>query len=938
MVRFVEPWFLLLLAPVAAGLVLSYRHVHGMMRGRKRFSFALRAVLAGCLVVALAGPESHRPNEGLCTLFILDRSDSVSDADLKRAETFVGEALKSLGDKDVAGVVVFGRDAAVDASPSRFGDLGKVASVVDRSASDLAAAVRLASASFPDGKARRIVLLTDGNETTGDATDAVNAAAADGIAIDAVPLGQEGRPGEVLLVDAEMPTDVRTGQPFDVRVVVDADQAADAILTLDRDGRVVKRQAVRVEEGRSTLVVSDVVDESGFHRYRATLEARGDRDTRNNVGMGFVAVRGKPKILVLQARPGPSVLARALGKQGIDTDVFGPEGAPTRPEHLQPYDAVVFDDLNASTITEAQMKLVRAAVRDTGVGMAMIGGENSFLPGGWYGTPVAEALPVDLNIRQRKTFPSTSILIVCDTSGSMSMIEDGHPKVRLAAKAAEHTVGLMAPRDRVGVAGSTDGIEFVAPMQTLSNKSAVISQIRKLDTGGGGIYIKPSMDFADKHLSAESSTVRHLILLADGADSDMQEGALAKALAMQVRKITTSVVSIGDGKDVPFLKRLAAVGGGQFYLALKAGQLPAIFTQDAALMSRSAIEEGAFLPKSVAGEEILRGIAPSSFPPLLAYCLSDSKPLARVGMRTDKDDPLLATWQFGLGTTLAFTSDAQPRWAARWVPWDGFGTFWAQAARAISRRASNNLYDLRTEQSGGRGKIVLEARDPSGALLDNLQPDVRVSTPSGQSLAVQLAQQGPGLYKGEFDTAEVGSYIVTIAEADAAGGPRVNASGFSLAYPPEYRAYRANRPLLERLAKAGSGEILTDPTRAVRPVAEPGFSIQELWPTLVLLAALLLPLDVASRRIALPIGEMFATAWAWLRSVRRRERAPVPQVETVGRLKAAKQRSRHERAEPAPVEVPAPIEAPPPAPPVAPAAPGESAASRLLDAKKKRKE
>ena len=829
MVRFVEPWFLLLLVPVAAGLVLSYRHVHGMMRGRKRFAFALRAVLAACLVLALAGPEARRANEGVCTVFVLDRSDSVSDADLARAEKFVGEALKSLGTKDVAAVVVFGREATVDAAPGRFAQLGRVASVVDRSASDLAAAIRLASASFPDGKARRIVLLTDGNETSGDAANAVNAAAADGVTVDTVPLGQAGRPGEVLLADTEMPTDVRAGQPFDVRVVVDADRASDAVLTLDRDGRIVKRQAVRVEQGRSTLVVGDVVDEAGFHRYRATIEAPGDLDARNNVGMGFVAVRGKPRILVLQGPRTPNVFAQALAKQGIDADVFGPEGVPTRPEHVQRYDAVVFNDLNAASITEPQMKLIRAAVRDTGVGFAMIGGEDSFLPGGWYGTPVAEVLPVDLNIRQRKTFPSTSILIVCDTSGSMSMIEDGVPKVRLAAKAAEHTVGMMAPRDRVGVAGSTDGIEFVAPMQELKDKGAVINQIRTLGTGGGGIYIKPSMDFADKHLSGEPSTVRHLILLADGADSDMQEGALARALAMRVRKITTSVVSIGDGKDVAFLKRLAVVGGGQFYLALKAGQLPAIFTQDAALMSRSAIEEGAFLPKTVAGEEILRGIAPGSWPPLLAYCLSDGKPLARVGMRTDKDDPLLATWQFGLGTALAFTSDAQPRWAVRWVPWTGFGTFWAQAVRAISRRASSNNYDLRAEQSGARGKIVLEARDASGALLDNLQPDVRVSTPTGRSIAATLTQLGPGHYEGEFDASEVGSYIVTIAESDGSGGTRVSSSGFSLAYPPEYRAYRTNRPLLERLAKAGSGEVLSAPARAVRPRANPRVSIQELW-------------------------------------------------------------------------------------------------------------
>src|SRR5204863_4542570 len=111
------------------------------------------------------------------------------------------------------------------------------------------------------------------------------------------------------------------------------------------------------------------------------------------------------------------------------------------------------------------------------------------------------------------------------------------------------------------------------------------------------------------------------------------------------------------------------------YLAKKAGQLPAIFTQDAAIMSRSAIEEGVFLPKSVMGEEILRGISPNSVPALFAYCLASDRPLAQTGMRTAKDDPLLATWQYGLGSSLAFTSDAQAPWAARWGSWQQFGTF-----------------------------------------------------------------------------------------------------------------------------------------------------------------------------------------------------------------------------------------------------------------------
>jgi uncharacterized membrane protein len=935
--RFTNPAYLLLFLPLIVGLVYSFRHVHGMAKARKRLAFGARFLLAGLLITALAGPEARRPNEGLCTIFLLDRSDSVADADNKRAKEFIDQAMRSLGPNDMAGVVTFGKNAMVDAAPGGRRELGQVLSEVDGSASDLAAAIRLATASFPDGKSRRIVVLSDGNETAGDASEAAQVAATDGIPIDHVPLGLEERRGEASVVSLEAPDEIRASQPFDLRVLVDSTVEQIGSLDIDRNGVLIKKVPIRLNPGRNAIVIPDTLKDTGFHRYRATLRTQNDRDNRNNVGLGFVAVRGKPRILVLQQKPSETSLLSALRKSGLDVELGGPGSAPTKPEELQAYDAVFLNDINADTFRVAQMKIIQAAVRDSGVGFAMVGGENSFLPGGYYGTPIAEVLPVDLNIRQRKTFPSTSILIMADASGSMGMVEDGVMKIRLAANAAEETVKLLSPMDRVGVAGSSDGIEFVAPMQKLTDKAAVIAQIRKLGLGGGGIYVRPSMARAEQELNKEKTQVRHFILLADGNDADSHEGSVEIALRMRVNKITTSVVSIGDGKDVGFLKTLAAAGGGRFYLAKKASQLPAIFTQDAAIMSRSAIEEGAFLPKMVMGEEILRGI--DGVPPLLAYCLTDTRPLSRVGMRTHKDDPLLATWQYGLGTSLAFTSDAQARWASRWIGWPGFDAFWSQAARSVSRRATLNDYQVAVRNEGGKGQVEVKAFDRLGNPMTATNAKVRIATPDGGSREVGLAQQAPGVYTGSFESTALGSYIVTVAEPDPQGGQRVTASGFSIPYPPEYRTTRANRPLLQRLSSVTGGAELAKPLDALRPVPNPGASITELWPLLVFLAALLLPVDVGVRRLALPLGEILAKLWARLRP----QRAPTvaTQVEVVGRLQQAKRRASTEAGgEPAtPVVVERTPERPAPAPAPRPTAGATgSTAKGLLDAKKKRRE
>ncbi|MBS1713315.1 MAG: VWA domain-containing protein [Armatimonadetes bacterium] len=932
---FTSPVYALLLIPVVAGLVFSWRHVHGMAKGRKRFAFVVRAVLAALCVAALCGPQSRQPNRGTATMFVVDCSDSVSDQDKKAANAFVNGALQRLGDDDLAGVVAFGALPVLDSAPAGRRSFGGIQSKVDGSVSDMAAAMRLAMATMPQGKGRRIVVLSDGNENRGDATQAAEVAGTEGVQVDFVGLGTKPRPSEVAVVEMRTPSERRAEEPFESRVVIDSTVRQVATVVIDRDGTVIARQPVQLDVGRTTFVLDQKLLKPGFYRYRATVLAREDGDSRNNVGASFTTVRGKPRVLLLQGDASKHELADAFRAQGIDVALFGAEGIPVRPEDVQPYDAVVLNDLNAALVTPGQMRTLQSAVRDTGVGLVMVGGENSFLPGGWYGTPVAEALPVDLNIRQRKTYPSTTVLIVIDASGSMGMIEDGVEKLQLAGKAAEETVKLLSPLDRVGVAGSTDGIELVAPIQELKDKDSVVAQIKKLRVGGGGIYSGPSVRFADSRLRASDSKVRHFLLLADGNDVDSYEDSIDVVSKMKQDKITTSVVAIGDGKDVPFLRALATAGGGRFYLANKAAKLPAIFTQDVAVMSRSAIEEMVFVPELKAGEEALRGFASNEFPALFAYCLADPRPLSRVGLVSPKRDPILASWQYGLGTSYAFLSDAQSRWASRWMGWDGFGRFWGQIARSVSRKATQNDYDVDVVQAGGVGKVTLKGTDRLGNPVSGAETTVRVSSPSGRSQDLTLTQEAPGEFSAEFKADELGSYIVSVAEGETGDQRRVTSSGFSVAYPPEYRSYRTNTSLLGTVAQLGNGQGLKDPSEALRPLPYTGRTATDLWGWFLLAAAVLLPFDIAVRRLALPLAQILAAGWSRVTGRKtERQAATVPMT----RLKRAKEtiRTVREASEPArPAPAPERAEVPVPENPVETT--HVSAATKLLESRKKRK-
>jgi uncharacterized membrane protein len=871
--------------------------MHGMPRGRRKSALAIRTIVILLVVLALAGLQSVRPNSGVSTVFVLDRSASMQTAQTVATEQFVSKALEGRGTNDSAGLIVLGKYPVIDTETGHLRSLGQIYASAEPSSTDIAAAIRLASATFPEGSAKRIVLLSDGNETTGDAAEAAQAAAAAGIEIDVVPPARApGARNEVVVQTVDAPGEITKGQPFELHVVAQATGHASGTLHIDRDGAPVAAVPVSLSPGSNVLTVGQTVGAPGFYRYRATLDVDNDTDTRNNTGIAFANVRGRPRILLVEGKKGSgAALEGAIKLHDLDITRTGIEGLPTCPEQLQNYDSLILSDYPAQGLTNAQMTMIAAAVRDSGMGFGMVGGENSFLPGGYYETPIADVLPVDMNIRQRKVFPSTCIEIIVDASGSMGMMEDGVEKIKIAATAAASMVRMMSPNDLVGVAGSTDDIAFVAPIQKAIDKDGIAAQCGRLAVGGGGIYIEPSLEFADRTMTPVNAKVKHLILLADGDDCDTQEGALALAHKMVGKGMTVSVIAIGSGKDINFLKSLAAVGKGYFYLADHANQLQRLVTQDTSVMSRSAIEEGAFLPKVDPTDQVLHGIDLPSMPALYGYDLTSDRPLARTPMRTAKDDPLLAYWQYGLGTSIAFTSDAQPKWARPWLSWRDFDALWSQAIRMTLRQSSSDRIQMSVRRVGSKGQLDVAAFDPSGNPINGLTAKVSVTGPNGRAQTVAIEQTGPGRYGGTFDADQTGGYVLTAAQSiGTSSKPQVTRAGFAVAYPPEYQSIGTNTALLSDIAATTHGLALSRPIQAFRPAVHPGESVQDLWPLLVLAATLLFLFDIAVRRLAFS----FADITGWIRSGagamigKRGARQNAPQAATIAKLKTVRDKSR----------------------------------------------
>jgi uncharacterized membrane protein len=866
-IQFTHPGYLLLLPLLlAAGWWIGRRSLASLSRTRRIVADAVRVIVLLLLTLALAGVQVVHTRHSLCTVFVLDASASVPAPLQKAALGYINQACKKMRTEDTAALVVFGGEAYIEMPPGAAAKISRIYSRPSADYTDLASALRLALASFKQGSSRQIVLLSDGNENLGSALDQALMCRTSGVHINTVGLRSKIA-SEALLERASLPAEVKQGEPFEMKIVATATVPAAGRIRLFRNGAYLGEQPVHLSPGKSLLSIAQSVNKPGFYTYEALLEAGPDTITENNRAAAFVQVRGKPQVLLLAGvSEAGQYLARALLGHDIEVTVQGPEGMPTSLAGWRNWDAVVFADIPAVTLTPEQMLMIQSYVRDLGGGFAMVGGEEGFGAGGYFKTPVEETLPVDMAIRKQKVFPSLAVMLIMDTSGSSGMEIDGKQMIRLEAESAIQVVETMQPIDQLGVIVSGVGVDVLAPVRYARQTAAIKRDLSEMSSGGGGIYCRPSMERALALMRPVQARTKHIIMLADGSDCDEQEGCDELAAAMRREKMTFSTVSFGIGPHTPFLERVARIGGGKFYAATRASDLPRIFTKDAMLASKSLLVEEPFLPKADPQAEILRGLDLKSMPQLLGYVATSPKALASVPLQTHKDDPLLATWRYGLGRSVAFTSDAQPHWAAHWLGWPGYGKFWSQAVRWMVKRGRPTNWNTTVEEGRGVGTVTVEALDERGEFLNFLDLDAQIVGPDLKPQTLRLEQTAPGRYARAFPMKQVGAYLVTVVPRKDSAASQT--TGLAVPYPPEYKDLKPNEFLLSQLADTTGGRADPPPESIYGGARTPARYPQDIWTLLVLLAALLWPADVAVRRLVIEMSQVTAAA----RQVRRRAR------------------------------------------------------------------
>jgi len=820
-----HPLYLLGLLLVALLVGAHRRSLVDFSRRQRLTSLAIRTIILSLIVFALAGLTLLLPTQQTMVVLLADQSRSIDSAAAEHRDQFIELSRQAIPADRFGGLLYFGT----------------------ADSTDIAAALNPALAMIPPNYVPHLVIISDGNETHGNV---LTAAIQSGAVVSTVPLPSSSDP-EVQVADLRMSHHVRQGEPFYIEAVIQSNVETEGTISIFREHFRLLEETRGLQVGENVFRFRQTMDNQRQQEFTVTVNARQDTILDNNQLSGIVFADGRPRVLIIDSEPRTiRDLASALREQEITAEVRPPEGVPRTLEDLNNFEAVILSDVSASAMSISQMNLLRTYVSELGGGLIMLGGERSFGLGGYFRTPIEEILPVYCDLQEDQERPSLAICFVIDRSGSM-----GGQRIELAKEAARAAVELLTAQDFAAVIAFDNHPHVVAPMQSTASTSAIISAISMIEAAGG-TNIYPALVEAHEQLRRVPARLKHVILLTDGYSAPGDFEGITRRLVRD--QITVSTVGVVEA-DNELLRMIADIGRGRHYECDDPQAVPQIFAQEIVTASQSAIQEIPFMPVQIMATTVLRGINMRTAPPLLGHVVTRPKPTAQFILATDTGDPLLLWWRFGLGQTVAFTSDAKSRWAAEWVAWENFGQFWAQVVRHAMRQSPQRNSALEIEVLPDGIRVTLDALDELDRYINEATGTVTVIRSNLPSEQWTLYQTAPGRYEANIPLQTRAGGIsppvsqVYHLQTELRLGDRLlenQSRSVMTRYSDELRIRPTNETLLRQLAELTGGAYDIAANEIVH--WQPGRTARQalpLWSWLLAIAAGLFVFDVLLRRV-----------------------------------------------------------------------------------------
>lgn len=831
-----NPLWLLGLVPMIVVLYLYWRTNNLLSFGRKIVLIITRMLVFTIVIAALAGVQIRWPVQKMTTAFVIDRSHSMAEHEQLLIEQ-VNEAISQKAIDDKTGIISTAAEAAVEMPLSdKVDGIQSFQTIINRSYTNLGSGLQLAGSLFSSGDKGRVVLLTDGNENIGDAVRQASYLDRQGYLVDVLPFSSIYQ-DDVALTAFDVPETIYLGEQADLSLTVDSSIDTASQIRIIQDGETIIDQTIQINQGENQFGFKQLVSTDGFHTFRAEIVSEGDQVIENNQLSAFAETTGIPRVLLVEGEEGIAAnLEKALDASAVQVEKISPALLPGKLSSYLAYDSIVFSNVSAHMMSLEQMDLIETAVKDFGVGFIMTGGNQSFGVGGYFKTPIEALMPVDMEVKGKKELPSLGLAIVLDKSGSMM----GN-KIALAKEAAARSVELLRESDTLGVIAFDSVPWQIVELGPIDDKEEVLKKIRSITASGGTDIFTPTAQAYDQMKPLELKR-KHIILLTDGESAASMN---YQQMIEEAREngITLSTVAIGIEADARLLEEMAELGGGRFYQVQNDSSIPTILSRETALVTRTYIEDNPFFPKLVNGLEwgpyFKEGV-----PEMNAYIATTPKGRAQQILVSEKDDPVLTRWQYGLGKTVAWTSDLSGEWAGKWPQWESWSPLWNDIVTWTLPQYQKQNYQINKEIEGNQVTLQVTSASNEPATLD-----VSLVSESGEEVELDLQPKAPGEYQGTFEANESGVYFLQITEQQGEKTISSFKTGVVIPYSEEYTFKPMNEPLIEEIAKAGGGQVISDLNDVFLSDSVPAkYDIQDLFYLLLTVALFLFMIDVAVRR------------------------------------------------------------------------------------------
>ncbi len=849
---FARPWaFVLILFSVWVWW-LSVAGYGGLSKGRGLAALMSRLLMLGLFVMLIAEPRSVRVRDVISVVYAVDLSDSIGESSVDSALEFVTKTVTEKPQMDEAGLVVFGRNSAVELPPRVSFPFEALNSRIDRDATNLQQTLSLAAAMLPEENRGRIVLISDGTETEGSISQILEELKSRNIAVDVLPIQYE-YDKEVWLENLELPRFVKLGENYEAAVVLSSLQDGSGKLVLRENGEQIYEEQVSFKAGKNRFVVPIYLRNAGYYEYSATIETKrkDDQIRENNTVLNYLFVEGEGKVLVVTDPAGddrdwqPLVKAIREGERNVET--MSAYEFPSDSLSLMPYDAILFVNVPADAFNVIQLKAVHDSVFNQGIGFMMVGGENSYGPGGYHRTLIEDALPVTMDITKKKILPKGALAIILHTCE----FPEGNTWGKRITKQA---VKVLGAQDEVGVLvyDFMGGEKWLFELTPAGDYEKMVPKINGAQIGDMPSFAN-TMRLGLEGLIKSDASTKHMIIISDG---DPQPPSPKLVQRFQQNKVSVSMVAIfpHGGRDISTMRGIAGATGGRYYFPSNPNQLPSIFIKESKTLKRSMIQNETITPEVGMISPVLKGV--EEIPPLHGYVLTTIKARAEGVLNAPEKkeaegeiDPVLAFWRYGLGTTAAFTSDLSPNWGSDWVNWDHYQAFVKQLMIKISRVSEQSQLKMWSHTTGNNATIMVEDFHPQESFLNVA---AKISGPHDREETVVLKQVSPRRYQVSVPLWGKGRYQVM---AVGQSGDRKDHAigGFIVSYSPEFLRFRSNPIVLEEIADRTGGQRLNpeDATDVIYGRRKPKQSSKPIFDWFLIALAIILPLDVAIRRVQL---------------------------------------------------------------------------------------